>query len=136
MNIPDFTAEASLYRTSNSYRSLAFDRASPQRTVVSPQLPNENAPGLAGCMSDCRVENPGWTAAQCRAACRDPGSIPGSGGRRKLDPSIKVLCTLGATGCLLGGFDVDLAALCLASWFTGYDGPCSCGELMDRCLSD
>jgi hypothetical protein len=76
MNIPEFTAQASLYRTSNSYRSLAFDHASPQRTVLVPQLGGPGFEGMANCISDCADTHPDWTAAQCRASCRDPGAPP------------------------------------------------------------
>jgi hypothetical protein len=88
MNIPGFTAQASLYRTSNSYRSLAFDRASPQRTVLVPQLGGPGFVGSSGCITDCmdRLEyyHPELTIKealrQCGQACRDPVGTPGSGG--------------------------------------------------------
>ncbi len=48
MSIPEFTAQASLYMTSNRYRSLAFDSASAQGTTIIPQLPQRDAPGRGG----------------------------------------------------------------------------------------
>jgi hypothetical protein len=76
MNIPEFTAQASLYRTSNSYRSLAFDRASPQRTVLLPQLGGPGFEGKGNCISDCADLHPDWTKAQCGAACRASDGPP------------------------------------------------------------
>lgn len=81
MNIPEFTAQASLYRTSNSYRSLAFDRASLQRTVLVPQLGGPGFEGYGNCISDCidtkQYYNPKLTYEEagqaCAGACRDPG---------------------------------------------------------------
>ena len=84
MNIPEFTAQASLYRTSNSYRSLAFDRASLQRTVLVPQIGGPDFEGYWNCVNDCRDKHPNLTpkdaAKLCVRSCRDPGGTsPGSG---------------------------------------------------------
>lgn len=76
MKIPEFTAQASLYKARNSHRSLTFDRASAQSTVVTPQLGGPNAPGHAGCLNDCADQHPAWTRAQCAAACKDPIGAP------------------------------------------------------------
>ena len=80
MNIPEFTAQASLYRTSNNYRSPALDRASPKRTAVIPQIGYEDYKGFGGCINDCidrkQYYNPKlkYEEAQraCARACRDP----------------------------------------------------------------
>ena len=80
MKIPKFTAQASLYRTSNSYRSPALDRASPKRTAVTPQIGGPDYKGFGGCIDDCmdRVQyfQPELTHKQamleCSRGCRDP----------------------------------------------------------------
>ena len=54
MNIPEFTAQASLYRTSNSYRSLAFEGGRTKKSVVTPQLGGPVSKLIANCLSDCR----------------------------------------------------------------------------------
>src|SRR5437660_529112 len=52
MNIPEFTAQSSLYRTSNRYRSLAFDGAStlfvPQLMMADPPFWEEDGGGYGG----------------------------------------------------------------------------------------
>jgi hypothetical protein len=71
-NIPGFTADASLYRTSNRYRPLAGE---PQRTVVIPQLPPLGGlefKGLQGCITDCVDKHPELTPDQCSRRCHDP----------------------------------------------------------------
>jgi hypothetical protein len=80
MKIPEFTAQASLYKTSNRYRSSA-QPGEPQRTVVIPQLGGPGFEGWGNCFSDCRDAHPDWTPARCSARCRDPGGmhVPGSG---------------------------------------------------------
>jgi hypothetical protein len=132
MNIPEFTAQASLYRTSNSYRSLAFDRASPQRTVLLPQLGGPGFEGKGNCISDCVDLHPDWTAARCGEICRDPGSIPGSGSGQTRDWASKFLCDSQYAYCVIAGgfvkYRPDLLASCL------FGGPCSCEELRDACL--
>src|SRR6266850_5982083 len=75
MNIPQFTAQASLYRTNNRYRSLAFDYASPPKTVLVPQLGGPGFEGLANCLMDCADKHPTWTAEQCNKICSDPGGF-------------------------------------------------------------
>jgi hypothetical protein len=65
--MPGFTAEASLYRTSNRYRPLAGEA---QRTVVIPQLGGKDFIGLGNCITDCR--DAGFTSAQCVKHCHDP----------------------------------------------------------------
>src|SRR4051795_9121347 len=72
MNIPEFTAQASLYRTSNHYRSFG-QRSEQQRTIVIPQLGGRGFVGRANCLIDCADQHPDWTAARCSARCRDPG---------------------------------------------------------------
>jgi hypothetical protein len=99
MNLPEFTAQASLYRTSNSYRSLAFDRASPQRTVLVPQLGGPGFQGLQSCINDCRDENRDFTIAECRAFCggSDIGT-PSDPGTTLFSDS---LCYVTYAGCSL-----------------------------------
>lgn len=74
MNMPQFTAQASLYRSSYRYRSLG-QRGELQTTVVIPQIPNKDAPGRAGCISDCLDKHPDWKRDKCERACNDPGGI-------------------------------------------------------------
>jgi hypothetical protein len=133
MNMPGFSAQASLYRTDNRYRSVAGE---PQGTGLIPQLGGPGFEGRAFCISKCIDENPGLTAKQCAARCRDPGGTPGTGGGRKPDPSVEILCDSMYMGCAFSGHDAYLGALCATRFFTGYGGPCSCEELKDRCLSD
>jgi len=73
MNLPAFTAEASLQDTSSRCRSLTSDSASPKRRVVIPQLGGRGFKGFQGCKSDCLDKHPTWTGAQCERSCRDPG---------------------------------------------------------------
>lgn len=118
MNIPEFTAHASLYRTSNSYCSLAFDRASPLRTVLVPQLGGPGFEGWANCISDCVDTHPHWTAAQCRASCRDPGAPPPP----PADPTNR---------------DLSIAG-CWFRWSLCNADPLGfgCDQVRDRCLAD
>jgi hypothetical protein len=81
MNLLGFTAQASLYRTANSYRSSGSERGDLRLgESIVPQLPPRNAPGLFGCLSDCSVEYPNWTRAQCRRYCLGD-SPPSPGGQ-------------------------------------------------------
>ncbi len=111
MNIPEFTAQASLYRTSNSYRSLAFDLASPKRTVVTPQLGGPGFEGKANCFMDCRDKHPKWTAERCGAYCRDPGGIRGSGGPPSCEAS-QAKCNLEFLACAAGLGPFGAALIC------------------------
>ena len=52
MNIPGFTAETSLYKTSGRYRSLG-QRGEPEGTVVIPQLGGPGYIGKFFCVEDC-----------------------------------------------------------------------------------
>jgi hypothetical protein len=72
MKIPEFTAEASLYKTRNRRRSVAFDHGSSKKTIVLPQIGNRNFKGLWGCEMDCMDQHPNWTHEQCRRSCTDP----------------------------------------------------------------
>jgi len=143
MKLPEFTAQASLYRTSNRYRSPG-QRGEPQRTVVIPQLGGPGFEGLQNCINDCvdrlLYYHPELKRAealkQCRAECHDPVGTPGSGGGHPRDPAIEALCTGQYAGCVAAGQDSFLASLCALSWLIGYYGPCSCAELRDSCLSD
>jgi hypothetical protein len=77
MNMPGFTAHASLYRANNRYRSLA---AEPQRSFVIPQIGGPDFKGFGGCIDDCldRVQSKQPTLTlkeaqkQCSQQCRDP----------------------------------------------------------------
>jgi hypothetical protein len=82
MNIPQFTAQSSLYRSSNRYRSLG-QRDELQTTVVIPQLPQKDAPGPGGCISDCMDKYPPTRSReqlreqreQCRRECFGGGAV-------------------------------------------------------------
>ncbi len=118
MNIPEFTAQASLYRTSNHYRSLAFDCASPQRTVLVPQLGGPGFEGFGNCISDCADLHPDWTAARCGAACRANDGPPPP----PTDPTNR---DLGIAGCWFWW------TACTTNPF-GF----GCDLVRDRCLAD
>jgi len=70
MSIPGFSAQASLYKTSNRYCSLTFDHASPQRTVLVPQIGGPGFEGFDNCLSDCADRHPDWTDKKCQKSCR------------------------------------------------------------------
>jgi hypothetical protein len=72
MHIPKFTAQASLYRTSNRYRSLGHE-GGPQRADLIPQLGGKGFKGYNGCVMDCLDRHPDWTSARCRRSCNDLG---------------------------------------------------------------
>jgi hypothetical protein len=72
MNIPEFTAQASLYRIGNRYRSFG-QRGEQQKTVVITQLGGRNFKGFEGCKMDCLEKHSDWTYEQCEKSCRDPG---------------------------------------------------------------
>jgi hypothetical protein len=132
MNLPAFTAQASLYRTSTIYRSLG-QWGEPQRTVLIPQLRGPGAGSLADCLNDCADAHPDWTAARCRLSCRDPGGIPGSGSGQQKDAASIVLCWANyglCTGVGLAIFRPDLWASCI------FSGICSCEDMRDSCLSN
>jgi hypothetical protein len=70
MKIPQFTAESSLGGRSDRSRPRVFDRALLQETLVIPQLPQKNAPGMDGCIGDCVDLHPDWKAGLCGKVCR------------------------------------------------------------------
>ena len=130
MNIPEFTAHASLYRTNNRYRSAGFARSSAQITVVIPQLGGPGSPGHAACLSDCADQHPDWTRTQCLQACADPRGIP----CKKHDNTINHLaCIVGVEAwetacsahCPFLGFPLGLGceALC-ATTAAGFRSDC------------
>jgi hypothetical protein len=125
MNMPGFTAQTSLYRTSNNYRSPALGGASPQRTVLVPQLGGPGFEGLGNCLIDCADQHPDWTAARCRTSCRDPGGTPGSGPRYGPSCSVSEPAICGYAGWLA----------CVAAF-----GPLGCawvwGGIRDTCLEN
>jgi hypothetical protein len=77
MNMPGFTAHASLYKANNRYRSPAGE---PQGSVVIPQLGGPDFKGFGGCINDCvdkvRYNQPLLThkeaIRQCSQQCHDP----------------------------------------------------------------
>ncbi len=72
MNIPGFTAAASLYNTNNRHRSRVR-RSEPRRAGVRPQLGDRDRyEGFSGCVSDCLDSHPYLTPDQCKRNCRDP----------------------------------------------------------------
>lgn len=130
MNMPEFTAQASLYRSNNRYCSFG-QQGELQKTAVIPQLPNKNAPGKVGCVMDCRDQHPDWSAAKCAARCRDPGGIKGSGSGPTRPADANAVCWAGYFACSavgLAAFRPDLWASCL------FGGPCSCEEVRDNCF--
>jgi hypothetical protein len=140
MNMPGFTAEASLYNVKGYYtgryrqEALGGQRGEPQRTVVIPQLPRDEVGrgGFGLCINDCVELHPDWPAGRCITACRDPGGIPGSGSGQTRDAASIALCWYGYSLCTAVGFEAfrpDLWASCL------FGGPCSCEEIRDECLS-
>lgn len=144
MSIPRFTAQASLYRTSHRYRSLAFDRASTQRTILAPQLGGPGFKGLAGCLSDCADAHPGWTAARCRMYCRDPGGTSPGGTSVGYGPSCEnsppascyaylANCALGPWACYIAtGFVEDCLEDSRRECLIARHGPLSGGSSYPR----
>jgi hypothetical protein len=121
-NMPGFTAEASLYngkaRYTGRYRqeALGEQRGELQRTVVIPQVRGPDAPNPGDCFSDCRDTHPDWTAARCRASCRDPvGTIP-VGSRVGYGPfcedSPPDECNIGFVACCLASDPFTCAFIC------------------------
>jgi len=119
VNIPQFTAQASLYRTSHHYRSPG-QRGKPQRTVIIPQLGGPGFEGYWNCVSDCVDLHPDWPAGRCRVACRDPGGTS-PGPRVGYGPSCEdspptscyaylVMCALSPWDCAVAD---ELVATCL-----------------------
>lgn len=111
MSIPEFTAQESLTKTTNHYRSLAFDSASPKRTVVIPQVGGPGFKGLRGCIDDCIDRNPHMTVEQCRRSCVDPF------GGRDLGTSRSSLDTF-LTGAGIDFWEAGCTGI------TGAAGPC------------
>jgi hypothetical protein len=126
MNIatmPGFTAEASLRhgKPRSGARLPAAGRKSrseSQRNAVVPQRGGEGFEGLVNCLSDCREENPGWTAAQCKKACRPADGPPPP----NIDPTNRDLSIGGCWAWWLG---------CKVNPFTF-----GCDWARDRCLAD
>ena len=119
MNIPEFTAQASLYKTSNSYRSLAFDRASLQRIVLVPQLGGPGFEGYGNCISDCMDKHPNSKDAVklCVRSCRDPGGTspgPRVGYGPSCGNSPPESCAYYRAFCcaVIPGFPFSCAAIC------------------------
>jgi hypothetical protein len=133
MNIPEFTAQASLYRSSNSYRSLAFDRASPQGTVLVPQVKGPDAPNPGDCFSDCMdklaYHHPELTREQagrrCGQACRDPVGTPTD---RGYGPSCE---SSPPESCAIA-----LGACCVFLPFPFFSCPAICWEYYAICLEN
>jgi hypothetical protein len=113
MNIPQFTAQASLYRSGNHYRSPGLG-GEWQKTVVTPQLGGPGFEGLANCLMDCADQHPDWSAARCRTICRDPGGT-GSGGvgyGPNCENSPPMSCYLWLAACCPFGGLFGCAAVC------------------------
>ena len=72
MRIPKFTADASLYRTTNRYRSGGRGEKSEGTTVV-PQIGGKDFKGKSGCVMDCLDKYPNLTPLQCSRRCSDSG---------------------------------------------------------------
>ena len=116
MRIPTFTAQASLYRTSNRYRSVGFERSSQQRGIVIPQLGGKGFEGRANCFIDCIDQHPTWTRARCEAICRDPGGTsagdPGVGYGPSCNPSPPADCAYLFAGCCVSSGPFGCAFVC------------------------
>jgi hypothetical protein len=113
MKMPDFTAQASLYRSNSSYRSPTFDGASMQRPVVVPQRGGRGFEGHAFCIDTCRDR--GGTEASCRRICNggDPPKVPGTYGPScDVDPPSSCLAYLSGCFVALPGSPVILP-ICL-----------------------
>lgn len=132
MNMPGFTAEASLYkgkaRYAGRYRQQARGEqwGEPQRTIVIPQLGGPGFEGLANCLTDCADAHPAWTAARCRASCRDPGGTSPGGSSVGYGPSCEASppseCGVWFSVCCpLGGL---------------FGCPTVCSELLHTCLEN
>jgi len=129
MNIPAFTASASLYRTRTNYRSSGIFGSSESSAII-PQLPDRDAPGRGGCFADCIDKR--LTKKQCHDRCGDPGGTQGSGGGSR-PADANAVCWAGYGICTAVGFSTfrpDLWASCL------FGGICSCEELRDHCFFD
>jgi len=116
-NIPGFTAEASLYRTSNRHRRLTFDRA-PIKSILIPQRHPDDPNPHATCISDCRDLHPDWPARACGDYCRDPGAPPPP----PPDPTNR---------------DLSIAG-CWSFWAACKVNPFAfgCDAIRDKCLAD
>ena len=68
MNMPKFTAQASLYRTSNRYRSLGHS-GGPQTTDLAPQLFRASGGTELPCREDCEKSCMGNDTPTERANC-------------------------------------------------------------------
>ncbi len=80
MNIPEFTAHASLYRTANRYQSTGSGtRSDVHGATVIPQLGGRGYVGHQVCTSDCLDRHPDWSAQRCSRSCNDSG-IAGTNG--------------------------------------------------------
>ena len=119
MKIPEFTAQASLYRTRNRYCSPG-QRGERLRTVAIPQLGGPGFVGKAGCISDCLDSHPNWTHAQCERICRDPGGTSPGGSSVGYGPSCEdsppASCYAYLANCALGPWACYIA--------TGLVGDC------------
>ena len=96
MNVPGFTAEASLYKSRANYRGLSRHQgelsphrlptvevalyAAQGRNSIIPALqpPKKDDPGLAyeSCMDECTAQ--GKSYYQCRLKCAGPDPVPGT----------------------------------------------------------
>lgn len=117
MNLPGFTAQASLYRTTNRYRSSGSGCGDLRLgEPIVPQLLPKDAPGPLGCLSDCRDEHPNWTSAQCHRYCfgsREPPPPPLFGGQTpESDP---VQCLFAMETCK------SLLILCMFGWCSPFN---------------
>jgi hypothetical protein len=114
MNMPGFTADASLDKQSNRWiyqqKTFGGQWGKSQRTMVAPQLGGPDFQGFQICVNECRDTNPSLTIAQCRSACRDSGvgdppSAPGS------SPFSDALCYTFYAACILNPFSFGCKAV-------------------------
>jgi len=138
MNIPEFTAQASLYRTSNSYRSGSLHRVS------------DNQVHPADCYSDCR--NPcardcsglvgGARGAclracvsECRKMCLPPGPVfdpfPPFPPSPPSPPPGQNFCSFGRAYC--NGKCCPIGTVCCGVFSDGQPN-CKLGSTTNACL--
>ncbi len=132
MTLPGFTADASLSKTTNRYRTHVQRHGYAHRVDIIPQLGGRGFVGRAACYADCADAHPDWSAARCAARCRDPGGIRGSGSAQTRDFASRAMCYGGYALCKSVGFSAfrpDLWVSCL------FGGPCTCEDLYDGCLA-
>jgi len=116
MNMPGFTAEASLDKLSSRrrYRQEAFSeqRGELQGTILIPQLQRSGGPGRQDCLDNCIEKNPTWTVERCARSCNDPGGSGGSSPSVPGGPSTTA-CAFDSLSC---GFELNRCTADSSVW--------------------